>query len=397
MADPLIEGDAVLLSSFESASDATSPSLLPCRGLCLISNGKTDHARQDHTGMYPPDLGSLTTCGDDLTAPSRIGGVDSPSRMKRHYEARWEVPHPNSDRRRVLVFVPHFNCAGLLADALRSLENQTLLPDILVIDDHSITDEWTIVRSYAGPRVQVLRTRSQNSGPAALSNDAFGIAAELGYEYLARMDADDISYPRRLELQVQFLDTHTNLIACGTNCDYLDPALGRIGSSTVPSSPVLVRREALAGLRGTVQGSLLFRMNAMGALRYDESLKSAEDTDFILQLTQGGLVANLPETCYGIRLRANSLSTRSAVEHVSNHFFVLDRYRRNLAGSPARTYHEFLRDRRIRSAIQREITFLEAWRRGLESRNRFALVRAALFSPKRIIARALRMAEAAFV
>lgn len=46
-------------------------------------------------------------------------------------------------------------------------------------------------------------------------NDMFDLCFENGYEYIARMDADDISAPNRLEKQMKFLDIHTDIDVVG--------------------------------------------------------------------------------------------------------------------------------------------------------------------------------------
>ena len=55
----------------------------------------------------------------------------------------------------------------------------------------------------------------ENRGLACVLNDMFDLCFENGYEYIARMDADDISAPNRLEKQMKFLFFHTDIDVVG--------------------------------------------------------------------------------------------------------------------------------------------------------------------------------------
>lgn len=55
----------------------------------------------------------------------------------------------------------------------------------------------------------------ENRGLACVLNDLFDLCFENGYEYIARMDADDISAPNRLEKQMKFLYFHTDIDVVG--------------------------------------------------------------------------------------------------------------------------------------------------------------------------------------
>lgn len=64
-------------------------------------------------------------------------------------------------------------------------------------------------------RVHIFR-RDENMGLAQSLNDLLTIVMNKGYEYIARMDADDISMPERFEKQIKYLDTHPETECLGT-------------------------------------------------------------------------------------------------------------------------------------------------------------------------------------
>ena len=64
-------------------------------------------------------------------------------------------------------------------------------------------------------RIKINR-RSVNKGLAQSLNDLLNIVMPQGYEYIARMDADDISMPNRFERQIEYFDVHPELECLGT-------------------------------------------------------------------------------------------------------------------------------------------------------------------------------------
>ncbi len=100
---------------------------------------------------------------------------------------------------RIAAVIPAYNAAQIVAAAVESLRGQTVAPaEIIVVDDGS-RDDTSAVAARAGARV----IRQENGGPAAARNR--GIAATSA-EWIALLDADDISFPTRIERQREWLD-----------------------------------------------------------------------------------------------------------------------------------------------------------------------------------------------
>jgi glycosyltransferase involved in cell wall biosynthesis len=113
----------------------------------------------------------------------------------------------------VSVLLPVRNGAGTLAAALASLRHQTFTDfEVLVLDDGSDDGSPALARALGDPRIQV-HEDGQRLGLAARLNQ--GVRLARG-DLIARMDADDVSLPRRLELQLAFLGAHpeVDLVGC---------------------------------------------------------------------------------------------------------------------------------------------------------------------------------------
>ena len=97
--------------------------------------------------------------------------------------------------------MPVFDGAAYLDETLESLRAQTLADwELVAVDDCSRDASWEILQRHAArdPRIRPHR-HERNRGHRAASNTAFALARG---RYVARTDQDDLSLPRRLELQV---------------------------------------------------------------------------------------------------------------------------------------------------------------------------------------------------
>jgi glycosyltransferase involved in cell wall biosynthesis len=101
---------------------------------------------------------------------------------------------------RVTVLMPVFNAEKYIADAVRSVLDQSFLDfELLIVNDGSTDGTASIILGFDDPRIRLLNCA--NSGVAAALN--YGLQEAKG-SYIARFDADDICYTDRLRIQVQF-------------------------------------------------------------------------------------------------------------------------------------------------------------------------------------------------
>ena len=106
---------------------------------------------------------------------------------------------------KLTVLMPVFNAERFLREAMDSILSQTLTDfEFLIIDDGSTDGSVAIVESYTDPRIRLYQNVA-NLGISPTLNRGIELATA---EYIARMDADDISYPERLEKQYAYLQAH---------------------------------------------------------------------------------------------------------------------------------------------------------------------------------------------
>lgn len=114
---------------------------------------------------------------------------------------------------KITVLMPVHNSEKHLVVAMRSILNQTFRDfEFLILDDGSVDDSAEIVKTFADNRVRLLHN-GQRLGVAATLNKGLELA---GNEYVARMDADDISEPDRLMRQLEFMEKLPEVGICGS-------------------------------------------------------------------------------------------------------------------------------------------------------------------------------------
>lgn len=202
----------------------------------------------------------------------------------------------------ISVVLPARNAAATLPAALDSLLGQTLADfEVVAVDDGSddggATREVLDACARRDPRVRVLHRPHQ--GIAAALNA--GLAASRG-RYLARMDADDVCHPRRLEAQARHLDAHPEIglvscrVAFGGDPDRARGYLEHIRFANAVTTPEAIR---LAVFRESPlpHPSVMFRAELPARHGGYRQGDFPEDYELWLRWLEAGVVmAKRPET-----------------------------------------------------------------------------------------------------
>ena len=190
---------------------------------------------------------------------------------------------------RVTVGIPFYNSAGTLADAIRSVFAQTFQDwELLLVDDGSTDQSLAIARSVDDPRVKVI-SDGVNRGLSYRLNQIVGLAQG---DLIARMDADDLMHPHRLQQQVEFLQAHPDVQVLGTATFTVSADLRITGwrSSTMDPSPRGVLRHALF-----IHPSVMARAQWYQANLYDSAYIRAEDHELWVRTSKHTQFAALPD------------------------------------------------------------------------------------------------------
>ncbi len=217
-------------------------------------------------------------------------------------ESREQNSHPPL----VSIIVSAYNAQDTLAAALVSLLQQDYPHvEIILINDGSTDKTSEICRAYAQKDERIKLIEQENIGLTRALNRGINAAQGL---YIARQDADDTSYPQRIVEQVNFMETHPDVILCGSNCENVY----RNGQTALwgwRDEKTLNRYLTLK--TPFAHSTAFFRAHQAKQLAgYDTSLKTAQDMDFWIRLSQLGRVVMLPQPLVQRHILQNSVSLK---------------------------------------------------------------------------------------
>lgn len=149
----------------------------------------------------------------------------------------------------VAVIVAAYNAESTIVASVESILSGTMPCHAYVVDDCSTIPVATTL-AHLKDRIEIIRL-DHNVGPAAARNIAIDKAIKAGFEFIAIQDADDISFPTRLEKQIAFLRDHPRVGACGTWTCLLDETMTGAFSPDLEQKVVAVRKTKTIGNFGT--------------------------------------------------------------------------------------------------------------------------------------------------
>lgn len=218
---------------------------------------------------------------------------------------------------KITVLMAVHNGGKFLREAINSILNQTYSDfDFLIVNDASTDDTLDIVNSYRDNRIRLLHNQ-RNIGLAASLN--LGIDRARG-EYIARMDCDDISLPKRLERQVKYLDSNPDICVCGTWAEVIDDQGAKVRDRPMPTGRALQLRLWLTS--PVIHASAMIRRHQLGNTRYDPSLACAQDFDLWFKLRKKCKLDNIPEVLLKYRVHHDNISQQRKVEQLKNSYTI---------------------------------------------------------------------------
>src|SRR5438067_2030114 len=111
------------------------------------------------------------------------------------------------------IGLPSFNAGRFLREAVQSIVAQTFADwELIVVDDGSNDGSFSTLANIGDSRVHIY-SDGRHCGLAARLNQIVDLARG---RYIGRMDADDLSHPRRFEMQMDFLRRHHKIDGVGT-------------------------------------------------------------------------------------------------------------------------------------------------------------------------------------
>lgn len=223
----------------------------------------------------------------------------------------------------VSVLLPVRDGLPYLPAAVESILNQTYGNfELIVVDDGSLDKSRELIAARALLDHRIRLVANPGNGLVDALNHGIGLARGA---YVARMDADDIAMPERLERQVAFLDAHQHIAVLGTQVHHIDEKGAPYGkASAFPTDPEAISAALME--KGCVirHPTIMARRDALVAIGgYRSALVYAEDFDLWLRMAERYQLANLADATLFYRLHANAISVSRHLEQQLAHSLAL--------------------------------------------------------------------------
>jgi len=218
---------------------------------------------------------------------------------------------------RVSVIMSVHNGERHLAAAIESILVQTFGDfEFIVIDDGSTDATARILAQYCKSDARICLHRfNENRGLSSALN--FGIRLARG-EYVARMDADDISLPIRLEKQVEFMNSYPDVDICGSWVALIGERQGEEWQHPLGHFSIYARMLFGSAL---AHPTVMMRASSISDARifYDERVFYAQDYDMWSRALPGLKMANLGQVLLYYRIHTQSVGSKYRADQLRMH------------------------------------------------------------------------------
>jgi len=207
----------------------------------------------------------------------------------------------------VSVVMPAYNVERYVGEAILSILDQTFRDfEFIIIDDGSTDGTGEIISHYAATDSRIVFMQNPvNIGlPKSINNSI----KQVKGKYICRMDADDVSYPDRLEKQLTFMESNPDIVLSGGTMEVCNQDMKFICRRIYNLTDAEIRRK-LFRYSPFCHPATIFRTEVARMVGgYDETIFPAEDYDLYLRLGRAGEFANLPDAILKMRVNPSGIS-----------------------------------------------------------------------------------------
>lgn len=226
----------------------------------------------------------------------------------------------------ISVILPVYNGELFVSEAIESILNQDFKDfELICINDGSTDRTKEILDYYRNKDSRIIVIERENKGLIYSLNEGLDKAS---YDYIARMDADDIAFPERLSLQLEFLKKNPKIAVVGSRYQYINEKNEIIGIRKSPSQNSLLKMLLSFGSPFGHPTVMMNRSILGNDLYYDHKYKAAEDYELWLRLSKKYNFACLKKPLLLYRVLETSISRSqrevqltSMVEAMMTHLF----------------------------------------------------------------------------
>jgi len=208
----------------------------------------------------------------------------------------------------ISVLMSAYNAEKYISESIESILNQTFNDfEFIIINDGSTDNTEKIIKSYNDKRIKYIS--QENIGVSKSLNRGLKIATG---KYIAKLDADDVSYPERLEEQFKFMENNPTYVVCGCYADVIDESGNYIYVyNNIPSYDEDIRK-TMNYKNCFIHSSTFYRREiALSIGGYYEPIRQYfEDYMFFYQILKEGKGYNIKKPLIKYRIAPDSITSR---------------------------------------------------------------------------------------
>ena len=200
---------------------------------------------------------------------------------------------------KLTVLLTVYNGLPYLHDAIESILAQSFKEfEFLIVNDCSTDDSRHAILSYQDPRIRLIDNPENLNQTLSLNRGL----SETRTEFVARMDADDVSHPHRLEKQMDYLWRHPDVVAAGTHLRFIDVQGKVIGKFEFPEDDLPLRWMQLFDCPVSC-GAVMFRRSVIWDKfgGFDPTIRYAQDWELWSRVLPEYTLANVPAVLMDVR------------------------------------------------------------------------------------------------
>ncbi len=217
----------------------------------------------------------------------------------------------NENTSLVSIVIPIHNGEKYVKESIDSCLNQTYKHlEIIVVNDASTDNTLEILKEYKD-KIKVISVEKQN-GLGNVIN--IGIKESKG-KYIARMDADDIMYPTRIEKQVKYLENNPNCVAVGGQIDIINAVSEITDHRGYAIDDKEIKRNMFLFQPFAHPAVTLKKSSVENVGLYPENIWKVEDVKFFFLLSKEGEFHNIEDTVLKYRMTFDTQSQSKMLEH----------------------------------------------------------------------------------
>lgn len=206
--------------------------------------------------------------------------------------------------------MPAFNAEKYVAEAIESILDQTFRNfEFIIIDDCSTDNTGKIIDEYAHRDSRIIAIHNEKNLKISRTLNK-GLAIANG-KYVARMDADDWSYPDRLQKQIAFMEENPEVGVSGGAVDICDEKMRITGQRKYNLADGAIR-EKIFRYNPFAHPAIIIRKDILQkAGQYDDEYNLAEDYELYFRIGRHAKFANLDSSLLKYRIFTASSTGKS--------------------------------------------------------------------------------------